>query len=744
MANEVEILIKARNLAGGDIAAVKAQLKSLAGDTHVEVKVDLDDASVKAELGRLGAKDLHIKAKVDVDDASVKAELDRLSATDLRVKVKIDVDKTGVPGLGDGKDQGLNWGKAFSTGIGDALSSIPVIGDRLSQAFTAAGPEVQAAVGATLVGAVAASLPLIGAVTAGAVASGALFGVLGLGVVASLSNPEVKAAATGMMATIGDTVKSASQPLWAPLTSAFAQVGQAVKADGPLLTSMFANAAPAVKNLATGVAGFVNNLLPGLNGALKNSGALSEAWAHGMSGAGAAIGSAIDKMANSKGTIDGINTAFSAINFAVKATGTTVTVLADSFHGLNLAAHYVSDAYEGFVHLGGAAKGVGTAIVSAIDPMAGAVIRLAGLGQGADGAARSTGRLAGIAKTAGVDILAGAVPIAGVVISLARMGQQADSAAKAETALAAATLKATEASWKQQEAGAVVADGNVKAAQDLNALTDSVKANGKALDMNSAAGLNNRAAIANAANDILGLRDAETASGWAATDVTNKFNSQASTLVDTTAKAFGITRKAAIAMVATYLGIPKQVLTKIVADNAAAAAKAAQIKSLYAQIPRSISSTFSAQTNAALQNIKTLQAYVNALHGKSISVDVYQSLHGSLGPLQYSHGATGGVPGMASGGISGMAAGGVGMGFAGLGGGRKTLVGEQGPELVNLPFGSSVTPAGGTAAALAAGGGGSNDITIYLQLDDAGLLKANRRVVKSNGGNVQAVYGRGK
>lgn len=189
-----------------------------------------------------------------------------------------------------------------------------------------------------------------------------------------------------------------------------------------------------------------------------------------------------------------------------------------------------------------------------------------------------------------------------------------------------------------------------------------------------------------------------------------------------------------------YSELPKKVQTKITADNLVAKQQTAAIKSLYAQIPRSISSTFSANTKAALQNIQTLQAYVNALHGKSISVDVYQSLHGSLGPLQYSHGASGGIPGMAAGGISGS----MGMGFAGLGAGRKTLVGEQGPELVNLPFGSSVTPAGRTASALAGGGGGSNDITIYLQLDDAGLLKANRRIVKSNGGNVQVVYGRSK
>lgn len=74
-----------------------------------------------------------------------------------------------------------------------------------------------------------------------------------------------------------------------------------------------------------------------------------------------------------------------------------------------------------------------------------------------------------------------------------------------------------------------------------------------------------------------------------------------------------------------------------------------------------------------------------------------------------------------------------------------TLVGEQGPELVNLPFGSSVIPAGQTANMLSGGGGTANVVLEIVsggsRLDDA-LVEILRNAVRGRGGNVQQVLGR--
>jgi hypothetical protein len=89
--------------------------------------------------------------------------------------------------------------------------------------------------------------------------------------------------------------------------------------------------------------------------------------------------------------------------------------------------------------------------------------------------------------------------------------------------------------------------------------------------------------------------------------------------------------------------------------------------------------------------------------------------------------ATGGIVGAATGGARG-----------GL-----TWVGEQGPELARLPYGSTVYPAGQSRQMAAAGGGGSAPMVIQLNIGgrDFGQLwiDTGKREIKTRGGNVQAV-----
>lgn len=78
--------------------------------------------------------------------------------------------------------------------------------------------------------------------------------------------------------------------------------------------------------------------------------------------------------------------------------------------------------------------------------------------------------------------------------------------------------------------------------------------------------------------------------------------------------------------------------------------------------------------------------------------------------------------------------------------GGWTLTGERGPELVRLPFGSSVVPAGQSAAmmtAASAAGGGRVVLEIRSggsRLDDL-LVEVLRKAVRDRGGNVQLALG---
>jgi uncharacterized protein (DUF697 family) len=76
--------------------------------------------------------------------------------------------------------------------------------------------------------------------------------------------------------------------------------------------------------------------------------------------------------------------------------------------------------------------------------------------------------------------------------------------------------------------------------------------------------------------------------------------------------------------------------------------------------------------------------------------------------------------------------------------GGWTLTGEQGPELVRLPYGSSVVPAGRTQSMLAGAGGAQ---TMVLEIRSGGsrmdnlLVELLRSAIRDRGGNVQTVLG---
>jgi hypothetical protein len=85
------------------------------------------------------------------------------------------------------------------------------------------------------------------------------------------------------------------------------------------------------------------------------------------------------------------------------------------------------------------------------------------------------------------------------------------------------------------------------------------------------------------------------------------------------------------------------------------------------------------------------------------------------------------------------------MASGGLSGFSRVLVGEQGPELVNLPVGSKVTPAGQTRAQLDQPGGQGGRLVLELRsggsrFDDL-LVEIMRKAIRARGGDVQAVLG---
>lgn len=91
------------------------------------------------------------------------------------------------------------------------------------------------------------------------------------------------------------------------------------------------------------------------------------------------------------------------------------------------------------------------------------------------------------------------------------------------------------------------------------------------------------------------------------------------------------------------------------------------------------------------------------------------------------------VPGFAHGGVTGSANGASPSGM--------TMVGEQGPELLQLPPGTRVRSNPDTRA-MSGGGSGGGSSVITIRLEGTGILDGLRKTIRVQGGDVQTVLGR--
>lgn len=130
----------------------------------------------------------------------------------------------------------------------------------------------------------------------------------------------------------------------------------------------------------------------------------------------------------------------------------------------------------------------------------------------------------------------------------------------------------------------------------------------------------------------------------------------------------------------------------------------------YSRVPDEVTTKVNSDTTAASNNIANLNAQLDGINGKTSSTYVnnnittyYRQVGSSRNPIQQNRGGP-----RRHGGITGAAADG-GVQQDGL-----TLVGEEGPELVELGVGSNVRTAPDTASILGRGGGGGDTYNTFI------------------------------
>jgi hypothetical protein len=201
----------------------------------------------------------------------------------------------------------------------------------------------------------------------------------------------------------------------------------------------------------------------------------------------------------------------------------------------------------------------------------------------------------------------------------------------------------------------------------LSNLTAAVKTNGTSLDVNTKSG---------AANITVITKLADAAQKVAVAQYQNEIQTKGADKAYADANATLATSRQRFIDQGVAMGLP-----------------IAQVKTLAAELfnlPPQKNINISADTSPALASLAGL---LNRINTSSGTVRVYTTASGSVGSSTMA-----GVKAQATGGIVGAAAGGA--------HGSLTWVGEQGPELLDLPYGSTVTPNSNVSSLVEAGGRG--------------------------------------
>lgn len=235
----------------------------------------------------------------------------------------------------------------------------------------------------------------------------------------------------------------------------------------------------------------------------------------------------------------------------------------------------------------------------------------------------------------------------------------------------------------------------------LSQMDTAVKANGTSLDVNKAKGAANITTFTQIAN----AADKAAAAVWE-NEVNTKGNAQATD--DANAKL--VQEKTAFENAAIKAGFAKDSVV--------------QLANELFKLPDNMSVDVSANTKPARSGVNTLISSINS-ESATIRINAMTGTWTGQGghAVQYAHG--GNISAAASGGARG----------------ARVLVGEAGPELVNLPYGSSVTP----NANLQSMGGGGGTVRVQLEWvgggNDDPMFQMLRKGIRVRGGNVQKVLG---
>lgn len=147
-----------------------------------------------------------------------------------------------------------------------------------------------------IAGAIAAGAPIIASAVGGAVTLGVASAAVGAGLAVAFKDPTVKAAGKELGTQVGQQLTAAAQPFVPETLKGIGYIKRELASLQPELQDIFADAAAYVQPFARGIGGLVRELAPGLRDAVRNAEPLIDLVEEHLPEMGRTLGDAMERM----------------------------------------------------------------------------------------------------------------------------------------------------------------------------------------------------------------------------------------------------------------------------------------------------------------------------------------------------------------------------------------------------------------------------------------------------------------
>jgi len=662
VANRVEIVVVAKDNTGTVFNDVRAKAQTAGKDAG-------EGFGREAEAGV--KRTLHFdKAGKDGGESFVREAEGAVS--------KIKLDKPG-------RDGGQSFGREASKGIKDTLKGAEVgaklgadVGESAVKGFQDAFDGIPGVIKTAVYGglgiAAAAGAPLLAAAISGAVIGGAGIGGVVGGFMLVKNNPAIVSATNQLGADIRKSLTLKADVFVGPFLQAVDVIDHAFIQAGGNIQRFFNAAATWVTPLADAFGSILNDVSAGLADMLSGAGGpVLTQLTEGLKGTGEAIKSVFEDLSNvGPEAAAGLNVAFGVLNGTIVAVGKSLAFLASAYGTVMNAI-----------------LGVLPSIITehqswldVISPLAGAYQKTGGAFKLATDQIADATRTAAEAASAGYE--AARDTMSQLEASIKGVADQAEGAKTSLQGMADVLRAQTDPTFALIEA-----QNRLKDAQDK--YNEAVKNNGA----NSEEA---KSALLDVAQAAIGLQGA-------VNDAAGTFDGHLTPAMRATLEAAGLTKPQIDALERAF--------------QQAQAAGAKFAKKYQATVAETgaagTTGNINKASNAGKAFAKKYTATV-AVNGTGAAINASNNVAAAVKKIPNYKTVTINIVQVGSAKVSGMATGGVvaaestvmrprkrGIAHAaegGVPGSAEVLVGEQGPEVVRLPYGASVTPAGATRALL--------------------------------------------